>query len=78
MIQEYTRIEYDCSTGLEKIIVLTEEEIIANKKKIEENAAFIEKQNVSIKEKEESKRAALQKLKSLGLTEAEIESIFSI
>jgi hypothetical protein len=75
MIQEYTRIEYDCSTGLEKIIALTEDEIIANKKQLEENAAFIEKQNAAIKEKEEAKKTALQKLKSLGLTDIEIESI---
>jgi hypothetical protein len=75
MIQEYTRIEYDCSTGVEKIISLTEEEVIANKKQIEENAVFIEKQNAAIKEKEEARKTALQKLKSLGLTELEIESI---
>ena len=78
MIQEHTRIEYDCSSGLEKIVALTQDEVDAFNKRIEENNILMEKQNAILKEKEESKRTALQKLKSLGLTDSEIESIFSI
>jgi hypothetical protein len=78
MIKEYTRIEYDCSTGTEKIVVLTEEEISIIEKQIEENKILIEKQNAILKEKEEAKKTALEKLKSLGLTELEIDSIIRV
>jgi ABC-type polar amino acid transport system ATPase subunit len=78
MIQEHTRIEYDCSSGVEKIVALTQDEVDAFNKQILENNILMEKQQAILKEKEEAKKTALQKLKSLGLTEAEIESIFSI
>ena len=71
----FTKVIVDCSTGIQEVIPLTEEEIA---EVIERRAAYLEEmkqKEAEAQAKAEAKASALAKLAALGLTEEEAKAI---
>lgn len=70
-----TRIEVDCSTGIETIIELTDAEIAQMEADAAEAAARRAEQEAAEAAAAEAKASAQAKLAALGLTEEEIAAL---
>lgn len=75
MTNKYTRVEYDCSSGVEKVVELTEEEILVINNNLEKFKLLEDEYEKALSEKENARKTAIAKLKALGLTELEINSL---
>lgn len=69
---------YNCETGKQETLPLTEEEMATLQADIQANAEFIEQQRLDFEAKRAAKESAIVKLKALGLTESEAEAIAGI
>lgn len=72
-----TKLVVDCSTGIQKLVELTAEEVaqsLANQKAYEDAEAA---QVAAAQETAKSKKSANDKLKALGLTDVEILALVS-
>ena len=72
-----TKLVVDCSTGIQTLVELTAEEVaqsLANQKAYEDAEAA---QVAAAAETVKSKKSANDKLKALGLTDAEIAALVS-
>lgn len=70
-----TKLEYNCETGEERIVELTDAEIAQMEKDIKATAERIAKEEAEAKAKAEIKASALAKLAALGLSEEEAAAI---
>lgn len=70
-----TRIEIDCSTGVESIIELTDQEIADLEAQAVEAAARKAEEDAAAQAAEETKASAQAKLAALGLTADEIAAL---
>lgn len=70
-----TRIEIDCSTGVESIIELTDQEIADLEAQAVEAAARKAEEDAVIAAAEAAKESARAKLSALGLTAEEISAL---
>lgn len=70
-----TRIEIDCSTGIESIIELTDQEIADLEAQAVEAAARKAEEDAVIAAAEAAKESARAKLSALGLTAEEISAL---
>lgn len=70
-----TRIEIDCSTGVESIIELTDQEIADLEAQAVEAAARKAEEDAALAAAEEAKASAQAKLAALGLTSDEIAAL---
>lgn len=75
MADKPVRIEVDCSTGEQKIVELTAEEIAELEAARKHTEALVAQQQKEAEEKETLKAAALAKLAELGLTEEEAKAL---
>jgi hypothetical protein len=70
-----TRIEIDCSTGVESIIELTDQEIADLATQATEAAARKAEEDAAVAAEEAAKASAQSKLAALGLTAEEISAL---
>lgn len=70
-----TRIEIDCSTGVESIIELTDQEIADLEAQAVEAAARKAEEDAALAAAEAAKESARAKLAALGLTADEIAAL---
>ncbi len=70
-----TRIEIDCSTGIESIIELTDAEVAEMAAQAEEAAARKAEEDAALAAAEAVKASAQAKLAALGLTAEEIAAL---
>ncbi len=70
-----TRIEIDCSTGIESIIELTDQEIADLEAQAVEAAARKAEEDAALAAAEAAKESARAKLAALGLTADEIAAL---
>jgi hypothetical protein len=70
-----TRIEVDCSTGIETIIELTDAEIAQREADAQASAARKAEEDAAIAAAAEAKASAQAKLAALGLTSEEIAAL---
>lgn len=70
-----TRIEIDCSTGIESIIELTDQEIAELEAAAVEAAARKAEEDAAFAAAEAAKESARAKLAALGLTTEEIAAL---
>jgi len=70
-----TRIEIDCSTGIETIIELTDAEVAALAAQAEEAAARKAEEDAALAAAEAVKASGQAKLAALGLTAEEIAAL---
>lgn len=70
-----TRIEIDCSTGVESIIELTDQEIADLEAQAVEAAARKAEEDAAAQAAAEAKESAQAKLAALGLTQEEITAL---
>ncbi len=70
-----TRIEIDCSTGIESIIELTDQEIADLEAQAVEAAARKAEEEAALAAAEAAKESARAKLAALGLTADEIAAL---
>jgi Fe-S cluster assembly ATPase SufC len=70
-----TRLEVDCSTGEEKIIELTQDEILEQEAAIQRAIQQQLDLEAQISLKESAKKTAEEKLSALGLTKEEIAAL---
>lgn len=70
-----TRIEIDCSTGIESVIELTDQEIADLEAAAVEAAARKAEEDAALAAAEAAKASAQSKLAALGLTPEEIAAL---
>jgi hypothetical protein len=70
-----TRIEIDCSTGIESIIELTDAEVAEMEAQAEEAAARKAEEDAAVAAAEAAKASAQAKLAALGLTSEEVAAL---
>jgi hypothetical protein len=70
-----TRIEIDCSTGIESVIELTDQEIADLEAQAAEAAARKAEEDAALAAAEAAKESARAKLAALGLTAEEIAAL---
>jgi hypothetical protein len=65
----------DCSTGEITYVELTDVEIAQQQKDAEEYAVYKAQQDAELQAQQDAKTSAIDKLKKLGLSDAEIEAL---
>jgi exonuclease III len=65
----------DCSTGEITYVELTDVEIAQQEKDAEEWAVYKAQQDAELQAQQDAKTSAIDKLKKLGLSDAEIEAL---
>jgi hypothetical protein len=77
MTETLVRVEYNCATGEQITVPLTDAEIVQLEKDRAEAEAMRLEREATLQAKAEAKASALAKLEALGLTEEEANALIS-
>jgi len=75
MTETITRVEFNCATGEQVVVPLTEQELTQLEKDRAEAEALRLEREAALQAHAEAKASALAKLAALGLTEQEAKAI---